>query len=66
MSDHCRRVLTRSARVVFVGLALFASTLWAQQAAQDPLADGLRPFWQSISGGQPFRLTGTIELSAGR
>ena len=61
MSDHRRPVLTRSARIVFVGLALFASTLQAQRAAPDPLADGLGSFWQSVSSGQPFRLEGRIE-----
>ena len=65
MSDHRRPALTCSARVVFVGLALFVSTLQAQRATQDPLAEGLGSFWQSVSSGQPFRLEGRIETPAG-
>ena len=65
MSDHRRPVVTRSARVVFVGLALFASTLQAQRTAPDPLAEGLGSVWQNISSGQPFRLEGRIETPAG-
>ncbi|MHB0960574.1 MAG: C45 family autoproteolytic acyltransferase/hydrolase [Pirellulaceae bacterium] len=51
-------------RICLVHLALFVSAGWAQQAAPDPLADGLRSFWQGVAGAQPFRLQGQIEMPA--
>jgi hypothetical protein len=43
------------------GLLLIGSVVYAQQPGPEPLAEGLRPFWQAVSRGEPFKLQGVIE-----
>ena len=44
-----------------LGLVVIGSVVCAQQPGPDPLAAGLRPFWQAVSSGEPFKLQGVIE-----
>ncbi|MCU0961637.1 MAG: C45 family autoproteolytic acyltransferase/hydrolase [Pirellulaceae bacterium] len=50
--------------VVACSIVLGAGSLRAQPPV-DSLTEGLRPFWQAISGAEPFRLTGAVEAQVG-
>ncbi len=59
---RCFSISSIACRVGVLGLCCIAAAARAQQPAADPLADGLRPFCEALSGTAPYALTGTFEF----